>query len=158
MRGRRLHGQQHTRRFACPYCGKKFADVLRHLNHRESKCSGWFMDQPAPSCSVSPLPPDPLDGLEPIVSMDDAPSSPPLVSSQVDPQQCSTVFPAASKTYGRGKTFVDCFNDDKFAPHRVQNPYYPFADQEEWELGSFLLRSGMSMQKVDEFLRLKLVQ
>ena len=83
---------------------------------------------------------------------------PPLVSSQVDPQQWSTVFPAASKTYGRGKTFVDCFNDNKFVLYRVQNPYYPFADQEEWELGSFFLHSGFSMQKVDEFLRLKLVQ
>jgi hypothetical protein len=51
----------------------------------------------------------------------------------------------------------DRFNDDKYAPYRTQNPYYPFADQEEWELGSFLLGSGMSMQKVDEFLRLKLV-
>jgi hypothetical protein len=59
--------------------------------------------------------------------------------------------------YGRAKSFMDRFNDDKHALRRVQNPYYPFADQEEWELGSFLLRSGMSMQKMDEFLRLKLV-
>ena len=89
--------------------------------------------------------------------MDDAPLSPPFVSPELDPQQCRTDFPAASKTYGHRKMFADSFNDNKFAPYRVQNTYYPFADQEEWELGSFLLRSGMSMQKVDEFLRLKLV-
>ena len=122
------------------------------------------MAQTSPSHSVTPLPPDPVDDLDPIVNdldpivdMDDAPLSPPPVGSEVDPQLCRTDFPAAGKTYSRGKSFVDRLNDDKFAPHRVQNPYYPFADQEEWELGSFLLRSGMLMQKVDEFLRLKLV-
>ena len=112
------------------------------------------MAPPSPSRSASPLPPDPIDGLEP---MDNTPLSPPFVSLELDPQQCRMDFPAASKTYGRGKTFADSFNDNKFAPYRVQNTYYLFADQEEWELGSFLLRSGMLMQKVDEFLRLKLV-
>ena len=52
---------------------------------------------------------------------------------------------------------MDQFNDDKYAPHQVHNPYYLFTDQEEWELGGSLLRSGMSMQKVDDFLKLKLV-
>ena len=115
------------------------------------------MALPPPLCLVSPLPPDAIDDLEPIIDMDDAPLSPPPVGSEVDPQLHRMGFPAASKTYGRGKSFVDCLNNDKFAPYRVQNPHYPFADQEEWELGSFLLRSGMSLQKVDEFLRLKLV-
>ena len=115
------------------------------------------MALPPPLCSVSPLPPDPIDDLEPIIDMDDAPLSPPPVGSEVDPQLHCMGFPAASKTYGRGKSFVDCLNNDKFTPYQVQNPHYPFADQEEWELGLFLLCSGMSMQKVDEFLRLKLV-
>ena len=72
------------------------------------------MAPPSPSRLASPLPPDPIDGLEP---MDDAPLSPPFVSLELDPQQCRMDFPAASKTYGRGKTFADSFNDDKFAPY-----------------------------------------
>jgi hypothetical protein len=73
------------------------------------------------------------------------------------PQLFRTEFPTTGKIYGRARSFINRFNDDAYAPYRTQNPYYPFADQEEWELGSFLLGSGMSMQKVDEFLRLKLV-
>ena len=96
--------------------------------------------------------------------MDGRPLSPPASDPEPTPdpihgppQRFQTIFPGASMVYGRAKSFLDRFNDDKHASHRVQNLYYPFADQEEWELGSFLLRSGMSMQKMDEFLRLKLV-
>lgn len=103
--------------------------------------------------------------MSPILSepMDDTAMSPSLVDSEPGsntapvPQPLCIKFPTASKIYGRAKSFTDHLNDDKYASYRVQNPYYPFADQEEWELGSFILRSGMSMQKVDEFLRLKLV-
>jgi hypothetical protein len=66
-------------------------------------------------------------------------------------------FPTAGDIFGRASSFIDRFNDDAYASHRVHNSYYPFADQDEWELGSFLLGSGMSMHKVDEFLKLKLV-
>jgi hypothetical protein len=97
--------------------------------------------------------------------MDDMPLSPSplavdpgLTEDMVPgPQRPHVKFPTAGKIYGHTTTFIDRLNDDKYASHCVQNPYYPFADQEEWELGSFLLCSGMSMQKVDEFLRLKLV-
>ena len=98
--------------------------------------------------------------------MDDRLPSPPATDSEPSgctnlnhphPQPFRTEFPTAGKIYGCTKSFIDRFHDDKYASYRAQNPYYPFADQEEWELGSFLLSSGMSMQKVDEFLRLKLV-
>ena len=90
---------------------------------------------------------------------DDTPLPPLLIDSEPtgDAKPDFQPHPTAGKIYGRTKTFIDHFNDDKHALYRAQNPYYLFADQEEWELGSFLLRSGMSMQKVDEFLRLKLV-
>ena len=81
----------------------------------------------------------------------------PTVDMALDHQPLCVEFATASKIYGCAKSFIDCLNKDKYAPYQVENPYYPFADQEEWELGSFLLRLGMSMQKVDEFLRLKLV-
>ena len=67
------------------------------------------------------------------------------------------LFPGASETFGRGKTFMDLFDDDENAGNRETNLYYPFASQPEWELASFLLKSGLSMVAMDEFLKLQLV-
>ncbi|KAF9040949.1 hypothetical protein BJ165DRAFT_1327183, partial [Panaeolus papilionaceus] len=36
-------------------------------------------------------------------------------------------------------------------------PYYPFLTRDEWELASFLLQSGMSLAKIDQFLKLELL-
>ncbi|KAG2053492.1 hypothetical protein BDR06DRAFT_836590, partial [Suillus hirtellus] len=33
-------------------------------------------------------------------------------------------------------------------------PYYPFSGQKDWEVGSWLLHSGLSMGKIDSFLLL----
>ena len=100
---------------------------------------------------------DDLDDMQP--SPPSANPEPPsdTASNHPHPQPFCTEFPAAGKIYGRAESFVDRLRNDKYASFRLQNPYYPFADKDEWELGSFLLGSGMSMQKVDEFLRLKLV-
>lgn len=96
--------------------------------------------------------------------MDDLPPPPPAggpepITNPVHgrPQLFRTSYPGASEVHGHAKSFMDRLNDDKYAPYRIHNPYYPFANQEEWELGSFLLQSGMSMQKIDEYLRLTLV-
>ncbi|KAG1745011.1 uncharacterized protein EDB91DRAFT_1005158, partial [Suillus paluster] len=35
-------------------------------------------------------------------------------------------------------------------------PYYPFSSQKDWEVGSWLLCSGLSMGKIDSFLLLKM--
>ena len=60
-------------------------------------------------------------------------------------------------TYGQAPTFLDRFNEDQYAPFRAENAYYPFLSEAEWELASFLLSSNLSMRKVDELLKLKLV-
>jgi len=52
---------------------------------------------------------------------------------------------------------MERFDDDKYSGFRTTNIYYPFAGKDEWELGSFLLSSGLSMKKIDDFLRLKMV-
>lgn len=152
---RGLH--QQARQAPCPSCGKRFKDVLRHLNHRSSKCAGWFtlpLGVTSPPRPQRPKSTGTIDD-EPPPTGDPEPTP---TSTRANPRSLRTDFPNASMIYGRAKSFIDRFNDDKYALRRVDNPYYPFADQEEWELGSFLLRSGMSMQKVDEFLRLKLVR
>jgi hypothetical protein len=99
-----------------------------------------------------------MDGIDDMPPVSPSPTnSEPTECAARDSQFLRTEFPNAGRVHGYAKTFVDRFNDDKYAAYRTQNQYYPFADQEEWEVGSFLLGSGMSMQKVDEFLRLKLV-
>jgi hypothetical protein len=52
---------------------------------------------------------------------------------------------------------MDLFDDDEYAENREMNLYYPFASQPEWELASFLLKSGLSMVAIDEFLKLQMV-
>lgn len=66
-------------------------------------------------------------------------------------------FPEAAATYGRATSFMDRFDSDPHATSRITNLHYPFAGKDEWELASFLHSSGLSMHKIDEFLKLKLV-
>jgi hypothetical protein len=65
--------------------------------------------------------------------------------------------PTSGSVYGRGETFMDQCDKDKFTERRTGNIYYPFASRGEWELASFLLRSRLSMAAMDSFLKLELV-
>lgn len=67
-------------------------------------------------------------------------------------------YEGASKTYGKGTTFMAHFDYDRFANERIANLYYPFASREEWEFASFLLCSSLSMHAIDKFLSLDLVR
>jgi hypothetical protein len=67
------------------------------------------------------------------------------------------LYPGASDTFGQGETYMKLFDEDEHAEKRKKNLYYPFASQPEWELASFLLRSGLSMKATDEFLKLQMV-
>ncbi|KAG1883389.1 hypothetical protein F4604DRAFT_1677715 [Suillus subluteus] len=53
-------------------------------------------------------------------------------------------FRRASQSYGA-------------AVHRARNLYYPFSGRKDWELASWLLRSGLSMGKIDSFLSLEML-
>jgi len=66
-------------------------------------------------------------------------------------------FANAAREWGAGETFMGNFDLDDFAEQRKKNPYYPFASKEDWEMAAFLLRSGMSMALIDDFLKLQLV-
>ena len=64
----------------------------------------------------------------------------------------------AAKSFGQGPTFMEKFGMDQFAEHRKINMYYPFVSRQDWEVGSWLLRSGLSMAGIDSFLSLELVR
>lgn len=66
-------------------------------------------------------------------------------------------FPGAARTFGKGESFLEDFNNDPYATERQANLYYPFSSKEEWELASFLLLSGLSMANITRFLSLRLV-
>ncbi|KIJ17506.1 hypothetical protein PAXINDRAFT_72536 [Paxillus involutus ATCC 200175] len=54
---------------------------------------------------------------------------------------------------------MEAFDADQFADIRNQeNLYYPFADRRDWEVGSFLLTSSLSMKAIDKFLSLDLIK
>lgn len=65
--------------------------------------------------------------------------------------------PKPSQTYGRGYTFLDSFHSDENSAHRAANHYYPFSGRKDWEVALWLLRSGLSMAKIDSFLSLEMV-
>ena len=84
--------------------------------------------------------------------LDSIPPMPPTTSSS------SVPFPDASHIYGHGDGYLGSFFNDKYSHERASNPYYPFQSKGEWEIASFLSRSGLSMKRVDEFLSLSLVR
>jgi len=92
---------------------------------------------------------DPMD----VIEMDGA-NNP---SSEDATIRHTKLFPGASEIFGKGKTYMDLFDDDEYAGNRETNLYYPFASQPEWELASFLLKSSLSVVATDEFLKLQMV-
>jgi len=73
------------------------------------------------------------------------------------PQETVDYFPDAAETYGTGYTFLTLFNSDENSIYRKTNIYYPFSCRKDWEVASWLLRSGLSMGKIDRFLSLDMV-
>jgi hypothetical protein len=66
-------------------------------------------------------------------------------------------FPGAAKTFGIGYTFLSLFNTDENNVYCKTNLYYPFSCKQDWEIVLWLLRSGLSIEKIDTFLSLEMV-
>lgn len=125
----------------CPSCGMEFASetsVLKHMNHRFSRCKLFFLREEPHRPDTHPNPPPP-------------PPTPP------NPPSRSTDFPDAGFVYGRGDGFMGMFFNDTHAEERASNIYFPFQSKGEWEIASFLSSSGLSMKRVNEFLSLSMV-
>ena len=151
--------QRQSQRPRCPLCSKHFINILRHLNHRQSKCASWFN-------TTAPCPNQPRH-FDEWTAEDDTTDSPipnhfsdiqrPLSPSFHQPHPHHIEFPGAAKRYGRTLTFMDRFHNDQYSEYCTSNVYYPFSGKDERELGSLLLSSGLLMSKINTFLSLKMV-
>lgn len=76
-----------------------------------------------------------------------------------DPHQGTVEeFPGAAAIFLRQpNSFLERFDRDQFSQERRSNLYYPFASREDWEMGLWLTRSGLSMAAIDSLLSLELV-
>ncbi|KAG2119808.1 uncharacterized protein F5147DRAFT_795944 [Suillus discolor] len=66
-------------------------------------------------------------------------------------------FPEPPLAFEEGYTFLSLFDADENSIYRKTNLYYPFTSQKEWEMAAWLLRSGLSMGKIDSFLSLEMI-
>ncbi|KIK35463.1 hypothetical protein CY34DRAFT_26607 [Suillus luteus UH-Slu-Lm8-n1] len=57
-----------------------------------------------------------------------------------------------------GHIFLNLFDSDENSVHRKNNLYYPFSSQRDWQVAAWLLRSGLSMGKIDSFLSLEMIK
>ncbi|KAG1800382.1 uncharacterized protein HD556DRAFT_1430435 [Suillus plorans] len=169
--------------FQCPSCGKggfkNDVAVARHMSQPRSGCSTWLQDLVCLRSEPDDSRMDSDDEPNISMDMDDGPNIPDIESggfgdwdqmsrgstggseSQGMPTHNSEVidsYPDCAQTYGNGYTFLDLFNSDSNSKHRATNPYYPFSSRKDWEVGSWLLRSGLSMGKIDSFLSLELIK
>ena len=164
----------------CPRCGTKFKDqtsLLQHMNQPISSCLTHFEERIniATALQLDPQisenddmdqqsfkPPDFMDTEDDYSLASSRSSLAASASTSQNLEDKQNPFniekhPTSSSVYGRGETFMDQCNKDRFSERRKGHLYYPFASRDEWELASFLLRSRLSMAAVDRFLKLKLV-
>ena len=146
----------------CPRCGQRFVTnekVLRHLNQPRSSCVNLDTSDLI-SIRLPPNTPQPQN-----VSLGQDDDSYLATQGDTDIQMAmdnsgSTYreeFINTAHEWGAGETFMGRFDLDDFADQRKKNLYYPFASKEDWEMGAFLLRSGMSLALIDDFLNLQFV-
>lgn len=129
-----------------PHCSDSWFTPA--LNHSDDTAPGPAHDQPFENDWVD----DEAETLQPDEQFD---SPGPPISSTTGGY--SEAFPGAGARHGRGKTFMDVFDDDQFSSQRESNLFYPFASKSEWETASWLIRSGLSTHAIDEFFTLPLV-
>ncbi|KAG2362498.1 hypothetical protein BDR07DRAFT_1223528, partial [Suillus spraguei] len=61
--------------------------------------------------------------------------------------------PHSGYIFGTGKNMLDKLEDDQDAYRCKENPYYPFLDEGEWQLGKFLVKN-LTQTQINKFLKL----
>ncbi|KAG1817263.1 uncharacterized protein BJ212DRAFT_1446773 [Suillus subaureus] len=164
----------------CPSCGKKFKDhssVTHHMSQPLSGCNMWLDDLiqlEQSSCSPEDhamevdniTEPYISDSYEPVGFMDSGDTFGEGESMERTPQdkiqdassEVTDHFPNPPLAFKDGYTFLSLFDSDENSIYHKMNLYYPFSSQKEWQISSWLLRSGLSMGKIDAFLGLEMIK
>lgn len=149
----------------CPNCGKAFKNssrVSRHLSQPRSTCHGWINDLVRIQDEIDPLEhhqdEEPMFTANEDDAMDvDGSYGHGEVAGDALEIEAHDFFEGAGRIYGQGKSFMEVFDSDRFAEVRKDNLFYPFCNRGEWEVGQWLLGSGLSMAAIDKFLSLRMV-
>ncbi|KAJ7196887.1 hypothetical protein B0H12DRAFT_1038122 [Mycena haematopus] len=107
---------------------------------------------------------DATDLVEPALAhgVDSNPKKRPRATvEEVEDEDERWVQPFDEKHYA-GSTIRPCKTEFQRTRERQQKekqaPWYPFEDEDEWELARWLMTSGVSQTKTDEYLKLKIVR
>lgn len=149
----------------CPSCAKCFKDettLLQHLNQPSGRCTSLQDDIVTLATHTHGLA-QAFSGSTTNDSIDPALDEPIFHDNRMsegaeEEALHRDFFPEAGQTYGDGPTFMDLFNSDHHASKRINNVYYPFRTRGDWEMGSWLLRSDLSMRAINDFLKLEKVR
>lgn len=129
------------------------------MNHPASKCTSWAGSIGRAGAVVDTPGSSPIDPrIQDETSYNGELNGPDLEASNVGGGQVAEMYEGAAEKYGPGRSFLNEFDSDQYAWQWENNIYYPFALQGDWELASWLLRSGLSINTIDEFLSLRLVR
>ncbi|KAG2122736.1 hypothetical protein DEU56DRAFT_745840 [Suillus clintonianus] len=167
----------------CPSCGKLLRDhtsVARHMSQPRSGCNTWLDDLIRLNTIIPPAKDHPMDSLD---DNEPIPSHEPGVGEEANPhardfygeeedivlgehdeiqdqgkEAAVDYFPDPPLAYQDGYTFLDLFDADENSVYRKTNLYFPFSSRRDWQVAAWLLRSGLSMGKIDSFLSLDMIK
>ncbi|KAG1844743.1 hypothetical protein C8R48DRAFT_617756 [Suillus tomentosus] len=156
----------------CPSCGKQFKDhtsVARHMSQPRSGCNSWLDDLIQlnsilpPSTEHDPMVVDDINDPQVDASSYDFWSQGEDLDSEGGTRdedsevKATDYFPEPPLAFEEGYTFLSLFDADENSIYRKTNLYYPFSGRREWRLAAWLLRSGLSMEKINSFLALEMI-
>lgn len=139
----------------------------------ENVCLPWRKIAPLPKRAQS-LDSEVPDGFKAMFPVDEEPpdgavASPPhanepelanptsedtSATSSTKPSYIKDVHPTAAHSSTGGETILDKIRSDSIGTEREKNLYHPFRDSDDFEMGAWLIRSGISMAEIDKFLKL----
>ncbi|KAG1880194.1 hypothetical protein F4604DRAFT_1922876 [Suillus subluteus] len=165
----------------CPSCEKEFKDhnsVARHMSQPRSGCNNWLEDLIQLRSTLPPTKHDPMavDNISDPnvqapyyceqgedVSFYDFGSQGEDVGSgggtrdEDNEVEVTDYFPEPPLAFEEGYTFLSLFDANENSIYRKTNLYYPFSGRREWQLAAWLLRLGLSMEKINSFLALEMI-
>lgn len=164
------------KKVSCPFCGHQVNTVQGISSHiQQTRCniqsglvplssfvsvSSGVSEDPTPQNNPFPfseLPDYSEDSTSDIQDHLEPHSSNSNLSEAAGEGPYTIEYPHAAQVLGHGKTALDLFDEDQFVDERILNFYYPWASKGEWEVTQYLLKSALSLENINESLKLQLV-